>query len=384
MNARFLIGCSMVSLGVLAIGCETPSPPPETLEVVVSPPLQRPMVKHLDFTGRTQAKDAVDLRARIGGYLWKVNFKDGAEVKEGQVLFEIDNRTYLSARDQAKAEVKLATAQVQEANAEYERDLSLYRSNTASQDDVEKSQRKLQTARASLAEAKATLDSKQLDLDYTLVKAPISGRADRAFLTVGNLVSADTTKAAPLTNIVTLDPMYVYFGVDEPTLLRLQEQVRQGKLKSAAESPPEVLLGVGEGEDYPFRGTIDFISNRVDPATGTKTVRGNFPNKDHFLRPGLFARIQVPLGEPQPTLLVPDQCVGTNQAQRYVFVVDAKDQAVYRPVTLGQEVDGLRIVKGGLKAGERVIIDGYDRVRPGTTVKTKTGQITALQSASSK
>jgi RND family efflux transporter MFP subunit len=181
---------------------------------------------------------------------------------------------------------------------------------------------------------------------------------------VGNLVSADTTKATVLTTIVNLDPMYVYFGVDEPTLLRLRERVGAGTLKSAKEKPPEVLLGVGEGQDYPFRGTIDFVSNRVDSATGTLTVRGSFPNKYHLLRPGLFAHLRVLVGEPHPALLISDTCVGTNQGQKYVYVVDDRNEVVHRPVTLGAQSDGLRIVEDGLKPGERVIVgEGMLRVR---------------------
>jgi RND family efflux transporter MFP subunit len=214
------------------------------------------------------------------------------------------------------------------------------------------------------------------------VKAPFGGRADRANITVGNEVSAGTTRATVLTTIVTLDPMYVYFGVDEPTLLRLRQRVRQGALKSAKEKPPEVLLGVGAGQGYPFRGTIDFLSNRVDPATGTLTVRASFPNKGQFLRPGLFAHLRVLVGEAHPALLISDACVGTNQGQKYVYVVDDHDEVVYRPVKLGAQSDGLRIVEDGLKSGERVIVgEGMLRVRPGAAVAPHKGNMVPAPAA---
>jgi RND family efflux transporter MFP subunit len=247
---------------------------------------------YLDFTGRTQARDTVQLQARIGGYLEKINFTDGAEVKEGQVLFEIDDRTYRAQRDLAQAEVKLAEARLGYATADYQRVLSLQPSHAATKEELEKAARTRETTQDALDEARDNLHQAELNLDYTRVKAPFAGRADRANVTVGNLISAGTDQATVLTSIVVLEPMYVYFGVDEPTLLWLRQRVREGTLKSAKEKPPEVLLGVGEGSDYPFRGTIDFISNRVDPSTGTLTVRGNFPNKDRFLRPGLFARVR--------------------------------------------------------------------------------------------
>jgi RND family efflux transporter MFP subunit len=353
-----------------------------SIEVAVSPPVERAVVDYLDFTGRTQARDAVQLRARIGGYLQKINFTDGAEVKEGQVLFEIDDRTYRAQRDLAQAEVKLAEARVKKDTAEYQRVLALRRSDSASQEELEKAQRTKLTTQASLEEAKDDLHQAELNLDYTQVKAPFGGRADRANVSVGNLVSASTDHATVLTSIVTLEPMYVYFGVDEPTLLRLRRRVSEGTLKPAKEKPPEVLLGVGGGSDHPFRGTIDFISNRVDPSTGTLTVRGNFPNKDRFLRPGVFARVRVPVGDPRPALLISDDAVGTNQGQKYVYIVSDENEVVYRPVKLGAFSDGLRIVEDGLKPGDRVVVgEGMLRVRPGVTVVPSEGKMAPAPAA---
>jgi RND family efflux transporter MFP subunit len=386
MSARCLLSWfspGLFSLCLLATSCEqAAAPAPVSIEVAVSPPIERGVTDYLDYTGRTQARDAVQLRARIGGYLEKINFTDGAEVKEGQVLFQIDDRTYRAQRDMAQAEVKLAEARIAQATAEYKRVFKLRESQAASQEELEKDQRTIETTQASLDEARDDLRQAELNLDYAQVKAPFAGRADRANVTVGNLVSADTSHATVLTSIVTLQPMYVYFGVDEPTLLTLRQRVREGALKSAQEKPPEVLLGVGQGSDHPFRGTIDFISNRVDPDTGTLTVRGSFPNKDLFLRPGLFARIRVPIGDPRPALLISDLAVGSNQGQKYVYIVSDKNEVVYRPVKLGAFSDGLRIVEDGLKAGERVVVgEGMLRVRPGLTVVPTEGKMVPAPAA---
>jgi RND family efflux transporter MFP subunit len=386
MSARCLaswIPLGLCSLSLLAAGCQRDSPPaPEPIEVAVSPPVKRAVIDYLDFTGRTQARDAAQLQARVAGYLEKIHFTDGAEVKKGQVLFQIDDRTYRAQRDLARAEVKLAEARVAQAKAEYERIRRLRQRQTASQEELEEAQRTKETRQASLEEATDDLHEAELNLDYTQVKAPFDGRADRADVTVGNLVSADTDHATVLTSIVVLEPMYVYFAVDQPTLLWLRQRVREGKLKSAKEKPPEVLLGVGGGSEHPFRGTIDFISNRLDPSTGTLTVRGSFPNKRRFLRPGMFARIRVPVGKPHPVLLISDTCVGTNQGQKYVYVVDAKNEVVYRPVKLGALSEGLRIVEKGLKAGERVVVgEGMLRVRPGVTITPTEGKMAPVPAA---
>jgi RND family efflux transporter MFP subunit len=389
MSARchaFWFSIGLCFLPLLATGCERASAPaPVSIEVAVSSPIERGVIDSLDFTGRTQARDAVQLQARIGGYLEKINFTDGAEVKKGQVLFEIDDRTYRAQRDLAQAEVKLAEARVAESSAEYQRILKLRRGQAASQEELEKAQRTRETTEDSLEQTGDDLHQAELNLDYTQVKAPIGGRADRAKVTVGNLISAGTEQATVLTSIVVLEPMYVYFGVDESTLLWLRQRVREGKLKSAAEKPPEVLLGVGEGSDHPFRGTIDFISNRVDPGTGTLTVRGSFPNKDRFLRPGLFARVRVPVGDPRPALLISDEAVGTNQGQKYVYIVSDKNEVVYRPVKLGALSDGLRIVENGLKPGDRVVLgEGMLRVRPGLTVVPTEGKMVPAPAARQK
>jgi RND family efflux transporter MFP subunit len=331
----------------------------------------------IDFTGRAEAVDSVQLRARVSGYLHKINFKEGDEVQKDQVLFEIDDRTFKAERDQAQATAKLNEAQVKEAEVEYNRDARLRTSGSVSQEALERTISKRDQAQAGLDAARADLQQKQLNLDYTRVVAPISGRADRAKVTVGNVVTANANTSTVLTTIVTLEPMYVTFNVDEPTLLRLRQLVQAGKLRPAAEKAPEVFIGVGRGEDYPLRGTVQYIGNQVEAATGTLPVRAVVPNKDRLLRPGLFARVRVPVGDPHPTLLVNERALATNQGQKYLYVVNDKNEVVYRPVTVGGTDGGLQIIQDGLKPGERVIIDGVLRVRPGAVVDPKPGHMDA-------
>jgi RND family efflux transporter MFP subunit len=367
----------LLPLALLAAGCGPRAAAPDPVVVTVSPPVERPVTDTLDFSGRTEAVDSVELRARVTGYVQKVNFKDGDEVKKDQVLFEIDDRTFKADFAQAQANVRLVEAQVKEADAWYQRDLKLRPGNVVSAEEMEKATRSLDSAKATADAARADLKQQQLNLDYAKVQAPFSGRADKANVTVGNLVTADASNATVLTSIVVMKPMYVSIGVDEPTLLRLRQLVREHKLKPAAEKAPEVLFGVGRGNDYPFRATVDYISNEVEATTGTLPVRAVYPNEDRFLRPGLYARVRVPVGDPHPALLVTEQALMSNQGQKYLYVVNDNNEVLFRPVTLGAVDGGLRIITDGLKSGERVIIDGATRVRPGAVVNPKPAEMDA-------
>jgi RND family efflux transporter MFP subunit len=343
--------------------------------VTVAVPVEETVTEHVDFSGETAAIESVEVRARVGGYLVKVLYKEGNEVKKDQVLFEIDPRPYQTERDHAQARVKAAESQVTESESAYRRAVNLDSRGAISKEELEKARRTRDVSAATLAAAQANLQVKQLNLDFTKVLAPIDGRVDKDEVTVGNLVSANLNDATILTNIVRLDPMYVYFDMDELTTLRILQLQQQGKLAPREKKPVEVLLGLGRDSNYPVRGTIDFVGNQVNSSTGAITVRGVFPNKDRALSPGLFARIRVPLGEPHKALLVNDRALGTNLGQKYLYVVNAKDQVEYRPVTVGALHNGLREVKDGLKPGERVVINGLLRIRPGVTVQPKPGEM---------
>jgi RND family efflux transporter MFP subunit len=343
--------------------------------VTVAVPVEQTVTDHVDFSGKTAAVESVQLRARVGGYLQTVQYKEGDEVKKDQVLFRIDLRPYEIELAHAQARVKAAQAQAAESEAAYQRTASLYKSGATSAEDLEKDRRTRDVSAAALAAARANVQLKQLNRDFSNVLAPIDGRVDKANVSVGDLVSAYLHDATILTNIVRMEPMYAYFDVDELTMFRILQLQLQGKLTPREKKPIEVLLGLGRDSNYSIHGTIDFVGNQVDPSTGTITMRGVFPNKDRALVPGLFAHIRVPLGEPHKALLANDRALGTNQGQKFLYVVNEKNKVEYRPVTIGALHHGLREVVDGLKPGERVVINGLLRVRPGVTVEPKSGEM---------
>jgi RND family efflux transporter MFP subunit len=354
-------------------GCKPPQdeaamPPPV---VSVSLPLERNVADYNHFTGRTAAVDSVQVRARVWGYLKKINFKEGDLVKKDQILFEIDPQTYQTVVDQAQARVALAEAQQNLSDALGNRNKALRLRNALSEEDFEKSEADRATAAASVNSAKADQKRAQLDLDFTQVKAPIGGRVGRAMATVGNLIQSGEMGGTVLTSIVSVDPMWAYFDVDDLTFLRVSQLFREGKVKSANGTLPPVFLGLANEEGYPHEGKIDFVDNQVDPGTGTLRMRGVFTNKDGTLTPGLFARMRVPVGDPHKALLVTDRAVDTDQGQKVVYVVGKDNVVDKRLVRLGGLHDGLREILSGVQAGEDVIVDGIQFVRGGVTVNPK-------------
>jgi RND family efflux transporter MFP subunit len=355
-------------------GCARPplSGPPETAQVTVSYPVERYVTDYADFTGRTAAVDSVEVRAHVWGYLDKVNFKEGALVKKGDVLFELDPRPYQAIMNQARAKVAQDEAQLTFDEAEYQRNVNLVRTGAVSRSDLDKTAAARGVDAANIAADKAVVASRQLDLEYTKVTAPVSGRVSRYIVTVGNLIqSGDQGGGTVLTTIVSVDPMYAYFDVDEHTVLRVRQLIRQGKAKSARNGEVPVWLGLGNEAGCPHQGTVNFVDNQINPRTGTLRLRGVFPNKDEVLLPGHFARVRVPIGLPHPALLISDRALDTDQGQKIVYVVNDKNEVVSRPFQLGALHDGLREITDGLKPGERVIVNGLQQVRPGVTVEPK-------------
>jgi multidrug efflux system membrane fusion protein len=376
--------------------------------VCVTRPVERQVTEYENFTGRTDAVDSVDVRARVTGYLTEIKFKPGQEVKENDVLFVIDQRPYKAALDQARAQILVQKAALQLAVADYNRAKVLAGRGGASaisQQDLDKFAATQAQAEASLKAAEANEQTADLNYNWTEVTAPVEGIIGRNLLTIGNLVTQDSTL---LTTIVSEDPMYAYFDVDERTMLRVQELIRQGKFKSAkAGNKVPVFFGLAtEGDRFPHEGYIDFVNNQVDTSTGTIQVRGVLPNpqagkdpqtgKDlpRLLTPGLFVRVRVPVGERHSALLVPQAAVNTELGQKYLLVVNAEKVVEKRPVTLGvvqpdglQEAIPIRIVrtdndgKKGLRPahegeqgeasllpGDEVIVRGLQRVREGMPV----------------
>jgi RND family efflux transporter MFP subunit len=349
-------------------GADESLPPP----VMVSYPVEREVTDHADFTGRTAAVDSVEVRAHVWGYLDKVNFKEGDLVKKGDVLFELDPRPYQALLDQAKAKVAQDEAQLKFDEAEYQRNLSLIRTRAASQSDLDKTAAARGVDIANIAADKAVVVSRQLDLEYTKVTAPVSGRVSRYVVTSGNLIqSGDQGGGTLLTTIVSVDPMYVYFDVDEHTVLRVRKMIREGKAKSARVAELPVWLGLANEDGHPHRGLINFVDNQVNPKVGTLRLRGVFPNADEVLSPGLFARVRVPIGFPHHAVLISDRAVDTDQGQKIVYVVNKDDKVATRPVYLGALHEGLREVVDGLKPGERIVVNGLQQVRPGLKVEPK-------------
>jgi RND family efflux transporter MFP subunit len=325
---------------------------------------------YTDYTARTAAVDSVEVRAHVWGYLEKVNFKEGAMVKKGDVLFELDARPYQALLNQAKAKVAQDEAQLTFDEAEYQRNLKLASTGAVSKSDLDKSAAARGVDVANIAADKAGVASRQLDLDYTKVLAPVSGRTSRYVVTVGNLIqSGDQGGGTLLTTIVSVDPMYAYFDVDEHTALRVRRLVREGKSDSPRDGNYPVFLGLANEDGHPHPGTIDFVDNQVNPKTGTIRVRGVFPNKSEVILPGYFARVRTPIGRPHPALLVNERALDTDQGQKVLYVVNDRNEVVSRPVRLGALHDGLREITDGLKPGERVVVNGLQQVRPGLVVE---------------
>ncbi|SIO55855.1 membrane fusion protein, multidrug efflux system [Singulisphaera sp. GP187] len=347
-------------------------PPAAATPVSVSQPIERKINDYSDFTGRTAAVETVEIRARVTGYLDKVNFKEGTLVKKGDVLFEIDPRTYQAALAYSKAEVERLKSQRDLDAIELHRSEDLMRRGAETRENFDRAAAKRSGSVAALVAAEAQAQRGDLDVGFTKVAAPISGRIGRTLLTVGNLVqSGDQNGGTLLTTLVSVDPMYVYFDVDEHTLLRVRQLIREGKAKSARDAKLTVRLGLANEEGHPHEGAIDFVDNQVNPRTGTLRLRGVFPNKDEVLSPGLFARVRVPIGEPHPALLISERAIDTDQGQKIVYVVNNKDEVVARPIRLGALHDGLRVIEDGLRSSDRVIVVGLQQVRPGAVVAPK-------------
>jgi multidrug efflux system membrane fusion protein len=356
----------LAALSAGLAGCgETYAPPNEPIVVVVSQPLQRKVTDYADSTGQTEAIPSVEIRARVSGYLTKVAFVSGADVKEGQLLFEIDPAPYKAALDRAEAAVDSAKASAARQEAEFARSQRLIGGAAISREDFEKSSANRDEAVASVAQNRASLESAKLDYGWTKVTAPFAGQASRNLIDPGNLVEKDKTV---LTTIVAMDPIYAYFDVDDLTFQRFKKLIVAGKLKSYKEAEFPVFMGLPDEEGFPHKGVIDFVNNKVNTGTGTVQVRGKFPNKDRAITPGLFVRTRVPAGAPRKAILVADTALGSDQGQKYLLVVNDKNQVVRRNVAVGVLTDGLREVLQGLGPDEWVITDGLLRVRPGLTV----------------
>lgn len=367
----------------LAAGCDQPAPvmpPAATPEVEVCLPSVREVTDHEDFTGQTEAVKTIDIRARVTGYLKAVHFKHGAEVKQGDLLFEIDPPYYEAEADRAAGVVAEAEARLQRLTLDYERARKLQPGGVITKEQYDLVSGDFKQAQATLDAARASLKIAQVNLGYCEIRAPIDGRMSRPYIDPGNLAKADDTI---LTRIVSQNPIWVYFDLDERTMLHLRRLVQEGTIRTLESGKVPVLLGLADEQGFSRQGVLDFEDNRLDPSTGTLRVRAVFDNRDRLLSAGMFVRVRVPVGTPHRALLVPEQALATDQGQKFLYVLSAQDEIIYRPVHVGKVHDRQRVIEDGLAPGERVVLTGIQRVRPGIKVKATMVNLQATADARS-
>lgn len=343
-------------------------------------PTEEVVTESEDFTGRTMAVNTVEIRARVTGYLEKVHFQDGADVKAGDLLAEVDPRSYKAEADRARAARAQSQARLDRMSRQLIRARQLIEKKTISQEEFELTESDHSEALATLDAAAASQEAADLNLSFTKITAPIDGQISRRLVDPGNLVKADDT---PLATVVSLNPIHAYFDVDERTVLRIRRLIQQGKIKSARDSQTTVNIGLADQEDFPLEGTVNFVDNQVDAATGTLRLRAAVNNEQRFLAPGMFVRVRVPIGAPHPAVLVREEALGADQGQRFVYVVNDKDEIVYQRVTVGMSRGKRRIIETGLTLSDRVVVSGLQRVRPGVKVTTRPFEVPAEATASS-
>ena len=330
-----------------------PPPPP----VTVAKPVVKEIVEHDEFTGRFEAIESVEIRARVNGYLDSVHFRDGAIVNRDDLLFVIDPRPYKAALDQAEAQIRSITTRLEFAKLEFDRAERLFKTGAGAERTVDERRQALLQAQADIAGARAAADRAKLDLDYTEIRSPMAGRISRKLVSEGNLVQADQTL---LTTLVAYDPIYIYFDVDERSYLGYQRMAQNGAIPS-----PRVQIQLADERDWPRAGAIDFIDNRVDAATGTMRLRASVPNPGLLVAPGMFGRVSIPGSGQYRGVLIPDEAVFADQDRRMVYVVADDGKVEPRAVRPGPRLDGYRIVRSGLEGTETIVISGLQRVRLG-------------------
>lgn len=400
---------------------QTAAPPPAAPSVIVSNPLQKEITEWDDYVGRVAPIDEVEIRSQVTGFLQSFNFRDGQIVNKGDLLFVIDQRPFQAALDQAKAGVAEATSRITQAQAQltqaraqlsqskanqtkaqldFERFKPLAKdqaitqqeldnaeqANLAAIADVEAANARIETANAGIIEARAALEAArarvqaaELNVGFTRITAPISGRTSRRLVSIGNLISGGSGQATLLTTIVSLDPIHVYFEADERAYLKYARLSRTGERPSSRDVNNPVSIGLSDEEGFPHKGTMDFVESKLDVNTSTIQGRARIPNRDLSLTPGLFVRVRLSGSGKYQALLIPDAAVGSNLGQKFVYTVNGNSEVVMNPVELGPLQEGLRIVRKGITANDRVIVSGVQFVRPGAKVKAETKPIVVAE-----
>jgi membrane fusion protein, multidrug efflux system len=369
------IAFASFAVAVIAAGCsqtaaqQAPPPPPQ---VTVASVLERDVTEWDEFTGRLQAVDSVEVRPRVSGLVSAVRFEEGAIVRRGDLLFQIDPRPFQAEVDRLRAELARARATGQRAASELQTAERLRAENAIAKEEHDRRAAFAQESTAQSAAVEAALRAAELNLEFTQVTSPISGRVGRAIVTEGNLVSSGPGEATLLTTVVSLDPVYAYFDADEQIFLKYSAAAGpQGPaMRNAGRRGPDlpIRMALSNDDGFPRVGHLDFVDNQLDGATGTIRGRAVFRNADRQLTPGLFVRLRLAGTATYRGLLIQDRAVGTDLSKKFVYVVGPKNEIQYRSVTLGPIVDGLRVVRGGVEAGESVVVNGLQRVRPGVQV----------------
>jgi RND family efflux transporter MFP subunit len=366
--------CMAAAVCLLSTGCkqstQAPALPPPP--VTVATPVHKEIVEWDEYTGRTEAVESVQIRPRVSGYIGRISFTEGQLVKPGDVLFVIDQRPYQDVLDQDKANLQKADAQRQLKVANFARAQQLFQNKVTSKEEYDTSVAERNQAEAEFAQAQASVSSTQLNMDFTEVKSPILGRISRQLVTRGNLVQADSTV---LTTVVSVDPIYAYFNIDERTVQKYHNQIQSGQLQDPRMCAVPVYLQLEGETGFLHKGIIDFIDNTFNASTGTLQIRGRFLNKDASLYPDAFVRIRMAGTTKREAILITDRAIATDQGQKFVLLVDNNSVVQVRPVELGPVVDGLRVVHKGLGPDDHVIVNGLVNAQPGSKVAAQPGDM---------
>jgi len=357
----------------LITGCghEAAPPPQAKPSVTVAAVEQENIIEWDEFTGRAEAINSVEVRPRVSGFISEVRFQSGQLVKKGDVLFVVDPRWLQADFDRLQADAERARVLLENAKREADRTPSLLTNRAISTEEADARVARYQEAKSALASAEAARDYAKLDLDFCSVRAPIDGRVSRALLTEGNYITGGSGAGTLLTTIVSVDPMYVYADIDEDTLLRFNTLMAAGKIDTNAEGRTPVQLQLEDEGTYPHDGYVESFDNHLDAGTGSILLRAVFPNVDGRIVPGLFARIRLPVSGKHPAFLVSDRAIGTDQAQKYVLTLTPSNTVAYQRVELGPDYEGKRIIRSGLHAGDKIVVNGLSRVRPGMAVQAQ-------------
>lgn len=365
---RTVWGISLILAVFFSSGCgrqnEFAAPPP--MAVTVCKPLQKTVTDYAEYTGTIEAVETVDVRARVEGYLETVRFKEGGRVKRGDLLFTIDPRPFQAKLDEARAELVKRQAELKHTEATAQKKELAYKANAVSEIEVIQARSEYEVTKAAIQAALAAIQTAELNLSYTKIHAPVGGRISRNLVDTGNLVGA--SERTLLATIVNDDPVYVYFNMNERDLLNFPLGSNPGESPANRNGRMQVLLGLSNQDGYPFEGRIDYMDNRLSSSTGTIQIRGVFANRDRRLLPGLFARVRVPVAQRENALLVPDSAIGSDQRGDYLLLVNAQNVVEYRPVVAGAIIGNDRVIESGISLGDRPIVSGLQRARPGLPV----------------